>query len=899
MSEDLLQLWGKARPGGAGVPPFHPLLWHALDVAAVGEVLVERCPTVRERTAEALGLERDAVTRTLAFFLALHDLGKVSRLFQAMVPELWPERVVGGPPPASPTGARAHHTELGLDVVDRHLCDALDSVLLRWRRSARMLLLTPFLAHHGRPRAPADVAFEEAWGEAGRGAARRLVDLLRELFEPSPLRPPDRTVLARASWLLAGLTTLADWLGSAARWFPYERPDIEPRRYLEEVARPRAARAVREAGLLPSPASTVTGLEALVGHGFAASPIQRWAETVPLGEGPFLVLIEEVTGGGKTEAALVLAQRAMAAGRARGIYIGLPTMATADAMFERIGAIGRRLFAESAAPSLALAHARAHLLDGRGFRWLAIDDGRPLDEAEDERDQGRDEAVAWLGDDRRKAFLADLGVGTLDQALLAALPSSFQALRLLGLHERVLIVDEAHAYDDYTTRLLSGLLEFQASLGGSAIVLSATLPTATRRGLVAAFAKGLRTSLPEPSRREYPLVTRLDRRGLGEIPCAHRAELGRILHVERVGEVEAIRERIEAASRDGAAVVWIRNTVDDALAAYDALHERGIEAQLFHARFAMGNRLAIERAVLGRFGKGAPAERRRGVLVATQVVEQSLDLDFDLVISDLAPVDLLLQRAGRLWRHPGRQRPIAGPRLLVLSPEPNERPDREWVSGPLPGTAAVYRDHARLWLTARELFTRLRVRIPQDVRELVEAVYGETVEIPETLERDYFHSEGERRAAQALAGQNVLAVERGYLPDNGAWGSEVRTPTRLGEPMVTLRLSRFVESELRPWCEDPDPRRAWALSEVQVRAARLGSVDLPAGCSRDMVERVRRSWGRFEAERPDLQLAALVPGPDGRWEGRGRRDAVREVVLVYSGQRGLELVDPGRTRSDT
>lgn len=663
--------------------------------------------------------------------------------------------------------------------------------------------------------------------------------------------------------------------------------------YLEEVARPRAARAVAEAGLGPGQPPRTTGFRTLVGDTVEPSPVQRLVEQLELDGGPSLVLIEDLTGGGKTEAALLLAQRLLAAGRVRGVYLGLPTMATANAMFERIGRLGTEMFDPSHRPSLVLAHGRAELQER--FRILGAPPEPPVDGGEATGDESGADAAAWLGDDRRKVFLADLGVGTLDQALLAALPASFQALRAHGLSERVLIVDEAHAYDAYTTRLLEGLLGMQAALGGVAVVLSATLPLKIREKLLEGFARGSGVPAPQPRETAYPLVTLLARGRFAELPAAHRADLARTVGVERLAsEADAI-DAVGAAARAGAAVVWIRNTVDDAIAAHRRLADASITADLFHARFAMGDRLVRERELLARFGKGSDGAARSGVLVATQVVEQSLDLDFDLVVSDLAPIDALLQRAGRLWRHTWRTRPVDGPRLLVLSSEPVADPGEDWIRAFLPGTAAVYRDHARLWLTARALFARGCLRVPEEVRGLVEAVYGAEAEIPARLERNWFASQGERAAAQALAGQAVLDPAEGYVAKE-VWNSEARTPTRLGEPMVTLRLARFAGGRLDPWCADPDPRRAWALSEVQVRASRLAAVELPPGCTKELVDEVRRGWGKFEAPDlfgrpalPDLQLLPLVEQVDGSWEGRGRGPDDAAVRLRYSSASGLIL----------
>jgi CRISPR-associated endonuclease/helicase Cas3 len=291
--------------------------------------------------------------------------------------------------------------------------------------------------------------------------------------------------------------------------------------YLVDVARPRAAEALRKAGLTPAHASIGTGYAALTGEGHQPTPIQSWAETVEFPTVPFVVFVEDATGGGKTEAALILAHRLLAAERARGLYLALPTMATANAMHERLAACYRRLFADSETPSLALAHGSARLHKGfrASFEGVA-DPGRAFEREEDtetERDSSGAACAAWLADDRRKTFLADVGVGTIDQVFLAVLPAKYQSLRLLGLSERVLIVDEAHAYDAYMGRELQRLLEFQAALGGSVIVLSATLPRAVPQDLANAFVRGLGAPKRELKSDGYPVVAVVAAGGADEV----------------------------------------------------------------------------------------------------------------------------------------------------------------------------------------------------------------------------------------------------------------------------------------------------------------------------------------------------------------------------------------------
>jgi CRISPR-associated endonuclease/helicase Cas3 len=505
---------------------------------------------------------------------------------------------------------------------------------------------------------------------------------MRAVFRPPPLPyPGSERAVVRLAWDLAGLTTLADWIGSRQAWFPYAPVEAvaDPSAYFHRHALPRAKSALSAAGLAPAAAAPFGGVKKLFPGIALPSPVQVWAETVALPDGPLLAVIEDLTGSGKTEAAMALAHRLLAGGRAEGIFLGLPTMATANAMFGRLADAYRGLYRAGSHPSLALAHARADL-DPRFAACIEADgsDARGGSDAADIPAEAQ--CAGWLAEDRRRTLLAQVGVGTIDQALLAVLPVRHAVLRLQGLRGKVLIVDEAHAFDPYMRRELVELLRFHAALGGSVILLSATLPKAMRQMLVDAFRDGLDASPVPLAAEQYPLTTLASAGGVTEQPCAMRPGLAtRRVEVGRLPDAATAFERIVAAAAQGAAVAWVRNTVDDAIVAVGALRARGLTPLLFHARFALADRLAIEAEVLRRFGPISEGEERRCVLVATQVIEQSLDLDFDLLVSDLAPVDLLIQRAGRLWRHARAGRPLLRPDMLVVSPDPIAAPDAGWI----------------------------------------------------------------------------------------------------------------------------------------------------------------------------------------------------------------------------
>lgn len=920
----VLDFWGKARPMGDNLAAlYHPIAFHSLDVAACALEILKARPLALARGADLLGLQPQDALRLIVALTALHDLGKFGKAFQSKRSDLWPS-ALGSFQPA----AKSLHTSDGYLLWNDGLSHGVAERLWPAGGSVLHTLAPAIFGHHGRPVVRTTAIATHVLGEAGVLAANTCAFALLDLLHPAAL---DRSVsipqcrATTASWWVAGLVTLADWVGSHEDWFEYHPVDSDASLANNlaaywEVAKQHAGKAVRQAGLQPPSFAPRRSFEALTGIN-VPSPAQAWASKVELPDGPVLIILEDVTGAGKTETAQMLVHRLMSDGRASGAYWAMPTQATANAMYGRQHDAIAKLFVKDSdrRPSLALAHGQARLHDGFRASVLGMSGSPTTSHRSDPADTDTSSTVAcaaFLADDRRTSLLADVGAGTIDQAILGVLPSRFNALRLFGLSDKVLVIDEAHAYDAYVSTELEALLRFHSALGGSAIVLSATLANGQRMKLIDAWLAGLplqreHTALfgpPQPTRTlssAYPLATIIAVTSvITETPLTAAGWSNRTVTVRFVHEEQTVLEEIKRAATAGAAVAWVRNTVGDCVRAAQMLRERGIDPIIFHARFAQSDRQAREKEVLHLFGKEASDAQRRGrVLVATQVIEQSLDLDFDTMFSDVAPVDLLIQRAGRLWRHVQlRQARPPGVRceLVILAPPMDDNPSKEWLKSLLPGTNAVYADTGVMWRTVRALARSAQIETPGTMdsvgglRSLVEAVYGDD-RVPPGLEDPTLRAIGNASAATATARYGTLKVADGYHGAATGWVNDIRVPTRLGKEQTTVRLARAMpDGMLEPWADADDagafpPWKRWALSEV-----RLGSHRIPreavAGKEFDAaVASARSKWGRYEQEIPVLPLVA---GDGDVWTGVmffNDSDKIDIIDIRYSKTEGLTV----------
>lgn len=701
MHNELEAYWGKARPPeGTDSFPYHLLAYHCLDVTAVANCWLQRDAALRSSFVRACGADENIVQAWILFYIALHDLGKWDVRFQLKARDV---AMLLNPLFSEADESEAKGFDHGaagfnwfIQEQPRYYLGDIDAENSRaWMRAVA--------AHHGSaPRAMKvdQLSADDAVKEFDRRARTLWVQALRELFL-SPAGIKENEMPPPLPNLLSGFCCVCDWLGSNTDFFPYEQNRNSSLGDYFNSRQENASLALRESGLWQS-AQSPGGMAQL----FPDKPprgVQELVEEWPLKPG--LLVIEAPTGAGKTEAALAYASRLLSAGVAGSIIFALPTQATANAMLPRLCEVASRLFPQGS--NIVLAHGKARF--NADFKKLRFTVQR--------QEEASIQCAKWLSQSRKRAFLGQIGVCTIDQVLLSILPVRHQFVRGFGIRKSVLIVDEVHAYDSYMNGLLDRVLEEQRNAGGSAILLSATLPQKRHNELLNIWKMDTnRKEKTEP----YPLVSYASSEAIG-VWQPQRKMAGReierqlIMADKMLPDVELLQEVCQAA-KSGARVALICNLVADAQKVARQLRAlTDLPVDLFHSRYCFFDRDQIERRVLTEYGKEAIRESGR-ILVSTQVVEQSLDLDFDWMITQLCPVDLLFQRIGRLHRHDLKRPGIyKEPRCAILLP----------IEEGYGAHSLIYSNWRVLWRTQQLLLTNAVIAFPAAYREWITRVYQE------------------------------------------------------------------------------------------------------------------------------------------------------------------------------
>ena len=600
-----------------------------------------------------------------AFNAASHDIGKVSPAFYNKIIRACGKDMIPG---TSPDLEKTWGGHAGVSQLTARLMGASEYV--------------PEILgqHHGfSPNVAGMRAGDEKFGGAEWQAEReKLVKALEVALDESW---PEVQSVAQAR-LLAGLTSVADWIGSG--------------RHFEDPSRPWESKisiALDEAGFVPASYRSNQSFEAVFGF----APRQAQSLLIDQVSATGVYVLEAPMGLGKTEAALYAAYRMLETGQASGIYFALPTQLTSNKIFERFQNFLARVLADDCQHRSLLLHANAWLLDTE-----MGEEGRP--------------GGAWFSQSKR-GLLAPFAVGTIDQALMAAMNVKHGFVRAFGLAGKVVILDEVHTYDAYTSALLDALVSLLRELHCTVIILSATLNQERRQQLLGRPTVSI----------AYPLITASPNRCKAvqevKVPPGESRE---VLIALKADESKAVEQALLRAEQ-GQQVLWIENTVKEAQQRYLDLAARaselGIACGLLHSRFPVADRQHIADKWVNLYGKAGWEQRQAQgrILVGTQVLEQSLDIDADFMVSRFAPTDMLLQRLGRLWRHAETPRcNYAKPEAWLLAPELEaaiEGPQKFF--GP---SAFVYSPYV-LCRSLEVWQSLIRITLPDDIRDVIESTY--------------------------------------------------------------------------------------------------------------------------------------------------------------------------------
>jgi len=741
----VLQCWGKTDPSSDDPQVFHPAIFHMIDVAHVAQFLLSpSCsPRWMKIFTRIYKVTETSILSFIPFFIALHDIGKISSSFQRMNAQQYERLKNDGFLFGSSNNL--YHTQVSRNFIRYELPSdpkwalAEDNVKLLGEVSA---------GHHGEFINPGElnnVRMQLRMEEPPVWKQLRLTVLneLAEIFADVDLQkiPPPSSISA-AAMALTGFTTLCDWIGSDQRFFP-AYPNCGLDDYID-ISRSRAAEAVKQDGFAGEFKSDAPISFSGLFPTYQPRLLQLAVDKIPdeILEEPCLVIIEAPTGEGKTEAALAVAHRITNLHGFDEFYYALPTTATSNQMHDRI---------QEYLTSQMKMDIAAKLVHGQAFLKREAVPVTPMSNGEDPIQDII--SIDWFNT-KKRALLAPFGVGTIDQIELGALNVRHSSLRLTALSGKVIILDEVHAYDTYMTTIVTRLLEWLRSLGSSVILLSATLPDKKRKELLKIFHGGEGfQDIP----MDYPQIMAAGSHSLYvDNPAASQSH--RVIGIDFLNFAEG--ENAEKAKwlveqvTEGGVICWITNTVNRAQDIYQQVQTTvgsDVEVILLHARFPLFQREVLEKMVVSKVGPIKVDRPKKMIVIGTQVLEQSLDLDFDLMVSDLAPVDLLLQRAGRLHRHTTTEKrgSHVSPVLYINIP----------VSGDQPVIAidkSVYAEYIllRTWETLKDLTS---LHLPVDYRRLVEQVYGEVPDdMTDPLRKAYIELKKEEEFARQEAVLRLL-----------------------------------------------------------------------------------------------------------------------------------------------
>lgn len=701
---------------------YHPLLYHCLDTGNVALKLLESgfARDLINHIRISTNLSLEGAICFLALLISFHDIGKGVPAFQNKIPGHCQILQKSGieMPPAAGRGEILHGTATYY-IVKEYL----------QQQFGEQYTNTPnaLAAHHGQfvtlGKPPSQLELGNQTWQQNRNA---IIDTLVNHFFPGLNSPHLQSLESEDPGnyiVFTGLVTICDWLASNEEFFPHGS-DISWDDY-PLLSEERANEAVAKTGWSPAIASPQKAEFAEL-FPFKPNELQQSAlDLLQSSSFPAIYIIEARMGQGKTETALTIADHSFSSGRQKGFYIALPTTATSNAMHRRIknDYLGRRF------PD----HADARLIHGSAFLQKLNEEIKTYGDQKTSSSLDSSDTVDWFAP-KKRCLLSPFGVGTIDQSFLSVLQTKHWFVRLFGLAGKIVIFDEVHAYDTYMSTILERLLAWLKAVGSSVIILSATLPQQKLSALLKAYSGN---SLAPEKISPYPRITVADPDGLRCLPVPFTSPTTEVAVNFINDDLEIVASSALKEINSGGCLAVIVNTVNRAQELYQTLARLktdDVSLIIFHARTPFIWRQQREEEVLRLFGKPdkstgiTPDRPRKAILVATQVVEQSLDLDFDIIYTDIAPVDLILQRIGRMHRHQRRDRNQHFPQPACTIIRPENIFENENISN-----ARVYDPYIVLksWVALKDLSN---IIMPQQIDQLVQRVYQEG--IPQQISED-------------------------------------------------------------------------------------------------------------------------------------------------------------------
>lgn len=787
MGIPLKQIWAKTEP-------FQSVLTHGIVTGTISQELFCGMLThgAREELSAALGCAEEFLESILAYIASLHDIGKIEAHFQASWPEMSAILRSYELLPELPGNVR--HEKTTSRVLSRIWTQNNCT-----NKSISFYSKVLSAHHQGRSGLPGRLGGEE-WNTLQDDFEL----YMRRVFlnsESVALPTPDREFKGAVGALFLGTVVLADWIASGNEFADAESW-VQGEDSIPQI-RLKARRFMEDSGLK----NAVFNLGESFPEVWTEIPrngmrdLQRETEAVlsDADERISAMLIEAPMGEGKTEAGVYAALTLAKTWGKSGLYVAMPTAATSNQMVERMRSLLKK---HSMQEKVRLLH---------GTAWLTDNAASHIDSEESNF------AASWLQPARR-GMLGQFAVGTVDQVMLAVLMAKFSVLRLLGLSGKALVIDELHSYDVYMSEIITLLLRWCRALEIPVVMLSATLPPDKKSQVLSAFTD-------EQTPQAYPAITSVSENGkvtVRKIKSSAKSWRLKVDVLPALGAADTIAATTTANVSEGGCLCVLMNTIAAAQKVYLSIKASGFDGTLllFHARFPVNRRTEIEQECIKLFGKDKSHRPQKAILVATQVVEQSLDVDFDGIYSAIAPIDLLLQRAGRIHRHECVSRPdkLSEPRLVVLTPE---------KSGAYGDNAFVYPE-CLLDSSLRLISERDHVNIPEDMPGLVAAGYDPSEADDGSISKWMEHlMDNEVKAASSIQ-YEISPPEKGYTPvnvpddvlfDDTEDLSYLSVKTRLGE--ASMRIVLLPESKYSVVAARARKHGSgYLLSDVSCREAR-------------------------------------------------------------------------------